>query len=77
MWNLIAFLAPNTARRALAAIKVTNAVLQGVSISASVLDPGALLVVPVVIGGFALLAAFLSGRKATLMDPAVVLRTET
>jgi putative ABC transport system permease protein len=60
-----------------AAIKVTNAVLQGVSISASVLDPGALLVVPVVIGGFALLAAFLSGRKAALMDPAVVLRTET
>jgi putative ABC transport system permease protein len=61
----------------MAAIKVTNAVLQGVSISASVLDPGALLVVPVVIGGFALLAAFLSGRKAALMDPAVVLRTET
>jgi putative ABC transport system permease protein len=60
-----------------AAIKVTNAVLQGVSISASVLDPGALLVVPVVIGGFALLAAFLSGRKAASMDPAVVLRTET
>jgi ABC-type antimicrobial peptide transport system permease subunit len=55
-------------------VKVTNAVLAGASVSASVVDPVSMIVVPLVIGAVALLAAVMSARKAASMSPAVVLR---
>jgi putative ABC transport system permease protein len=60
-----------------AGITVTNAVLQGASVSASTMDPGVLILMPLVIGGVAFLAALLSARKATLVDPAAVLRADS
>ncbi|HVT37918.1 MAG TPA: ADOP family duplicated permease [Gemmatimonadaceae bacterium] len=58
-------------------IKLTNAILVGVSATASALDPAVLVLVPLVIALFALSAAALSGRKAAGLDPAAVLRADT
>jgi predicted permease len=55
-------------------IKLTNVVLEGASVTASVLDPISMVIVPAVIAGVALLAALMSARKATRTNPAVVLR---
>jgi predicted permease len=55
-------------------VKLTNAVLAGASVSASLLDPVSMIVVPAVIAGVALLAAIMSARKAALTNPSVVLR---
>jgi putative ABC transport system permease protein len=60
-----------------AGIKLTNALLVGASVSAGVLDPAVVALVPLVIALFALGAAAVSGRKAAVLDPAAVLRTET
>jgi putative ABC transport system permease protein len=59
-----------------AGIALANSVLQGVSISASTLDPGVLILLPIGIGGLALSAALLSARRATSIDPAAVLRAD-
>jgi putative ABC transport system permease protein len=60
-----------------AGIALANSVLQGVSISASRPDPGVLILLPMGIGGLALSAAVLSARRATLIDPAAVLRADS
>jgi putative ABC transport system permease protein len=57
-------------------IKLTNAVLTGASVSASVIDPASIVLVPFLIGIIAVLAASLSARKAAATNPAVVLRAD-
>jgi hypothetical protein len=57
-------------------IKLTNAVLAGASVSASLLDPESTLLVPAAIAAVALLAAAVSARKAIHTDPSVVLRSD-
>ena len=57
-------------------ITLTNAFLAGVTVSASVLDPGSMLLVPLTIGGVAVFAAALSARKAASTNPAAVLRAD-
>jgi putative ABC transport system permease protein len=59
-----------------ASIQLAGAVLAGASVAAHPLDPVVLAGVPFAIAALALCAAFLSGRKAALLDPAVVLRME-
>ena len=57
-------------------VKLTNAVLAGASVAASIVDPMSMLVVPAVIAAVAVVAASLSARKATLTNPATVLRSD-
>ncbi|HEY2823963.1 MAG TPA: ADOP family duplicated permease [Gemmatimonadales bacterium] len=58
-------------------IVLSNTVLAAALVSASALDPAVLAGVPALIAALALFAAFLSGRKAALLDPAMVLRMDT
>lgn len=60
-----------------AGITIASDVLAGASVAAKVLDLPVLVGVPLLIAVLALCAAFLSGRKAALLDPALVLRLET
>ena len=53
-------------------VKLTNAVLAGISVAASVLDPVSTVLIPIVIAGVALAAV--SASKAALTNPTVVLR---
>ena len=57
-------------------VKLTNAVLVGASVSASVFDPTSIVLVPLLIGSVAVVAASLSARKAASTNPAVVLRAD-
>jgi ABC-type antimicrobial peptide transport system permease subunit len=57
-------------------VLLANAVLAGASVAASVLDPASIVLVPTAIAAVALLAAAVSARKATAVNPAVVLRSD-